>query len=278
MSEPRITGAVGAHPAPNTKADVKTVQTLLSRVAPRLSTRVELTGVMDGTTMRAIREFQARFMRHPDSRVDPDGRTLWHLGEGFVTKYVRCDAAHRRILDHDLMKAQTWLDTVNARLAVLNADAKTKVNNVFHIDADDSAQLLRLTLLRFAFVKLRSSLNEDFPLQYEQKVSLYGAWVDLNDTTGTMHFPSNHFSAPPVDRIARVIHERSHTVFKIGHDGMKSKDGSVDFGQASDDDNGFTYDQSVRNAYCYGWLAAALQPDYVSGSQGEVITVTPRNK
>jgi hypothetical protein len=41
---------------------------------------------------------------------------------------------------------------------------------------------------------------------------------------------------------------------------------------APDDDNGFTYEQAIRNAYCYGWLAAALQPGYVPPDGGEVIT------
>jgi hypothetical protein len=54
---------------------------------PPLSIQVGVTGTMDGNTLSAIRQFQSRFMKSPDSRVDPDGRTLWHLNEGFVAKY-----------------------------------------------------------------------------------------------------------------------------------------------------------------------------------------------
>jgi hypothetical protein len=52
--------------------------------------------------------------------------------------------------------------------------------------------------------------------------------------------------------------------------------GAVDFGKAADDDNGFTYQQSLNNAYCFGWLAAAAQPGYVPDSGGAVITVNPK--
>jgi hypothetical protein len=51
--------------------------------------------------------------------------------------------------------------------------------------------------------------------------------------------------------------------------------GQVDFGTAPDDDNGFSYEQAVRNAYCYGWLAAALQPNYAPPARGELITAKP---
>jgi hypothetical protein len=123
---------------------------------------------------------------------------------------------------------------------------------------------------------LRASLDEDFPLQCEAKRSLFGAYVVDGDRTGTIHFPSNHFSAPSTDRIMRLIHERSHTVFQIHYAGMKGA-GSVNFGQAPDDDNGFTYDEAVANAYCYGWLSISLQPDYMP-AHGEIIIVSPRRK
>lgn len=74
-------------PSPNRPNDVKNVQTLLRKVMPPLSIQVGVTGTMDGNTLSAIRQFQSRFMKSPDSRVDPDGRTLWHLNEGFVAKY-----------------------------------------------------------------------------------------------------------------------------------------------------------------------------------------------
>src|SRR5450631_4036914 len=137
MAQTSLTGAVGPRPAPNTRPDVTIVQRLLGKVTPPLSIRVQETGSMDGNTLHAIREFQSRFMSNPDSRVDPDGRTLWHLNEGFATKYIHCDSRQRKILDRDLMSAQVWLNRVSGRLNSMDDDVKTKVKNVFHIDATD---------------------------------------------------------------------------------------------------------------------------------------------
>jgi hypothetical protein len=93
MADANITATVGAHPAANIQGDVRIVQNLLARVTPPLSVKVHETGAMDANSLRAIREFQLRFMTHPDSRVDPGGRTIWHLAEGFVAKYIHCDSA-----------------------------------------------------------------------------------------------------------------------------------------------------------------------------------------
>jgi hypothetical protein len=38
--------------------------------------------------------------------------------------------------------------------------------------------------------------------------------------------------------------------------------GEVEFGVAPDDLNRFTFQQAIRNAYCYEWLVTALQPTY----------------
>jgi hypothetical protein len=52
--------------------------------------------------------------------------------------------------------------------------------------------------------------------------------------------------------------------------------GALNLVQAADDDNGFTYEQAVANAYCYGWLAAVLQPDYRPVTEDTVILGRPR--
>jgi hypothetical protein len=275
MAELSISAAVGESPALNLNADVRIVQKLLSKVTPPLRTAVAETGTVDAATKNAIREFQKRFMSNPDGRVDPDGRTIWHLNDGFVSKYIGCSATQRRDLDRDIITAQKWLDQAIRRLATPDADAKNKLKNVFHVDADSRADGPRLVTLRANFRRLRDALDQSFPLKCEGRPSVFGAWVVLSDTTGTMHFPPNHFSNTPFERIMRVIHERAHTIFQIGHDGMPAG-GAVDFGTAPDDDNGFTHDQAMGNAYCYGWLAAALQPDYVRPDEGEVITAGSR--
>ena len=274
MTEIPISASVGAPPAPNKPDDVRIVQRLLAQVKPPVSVSVSETGTVDKNTLSAIREFQARFMSFPDSRVDPDGRTIWHLNDGFVSNYINCKSGQRRTLDRDIITAQKWLDQVIRRLGVPDDDAKQKLKNVFHIEAGSQWFALRVFLLQLGYRKLRQSLDEEFPLQCEAKPSLFGAWVLLSDASGTMHFPPNHFSNSPDERTTRIIHERSHTIFQIEHEGMTGG-GSVDFGVAPDDDNGLTYEQAIRNAYCYGWLARALQPGYVRADEGEVITVTP---
>lgn len=106
MAEISISAAVGASPSPNRATDVKVVQTLLGRVTPPLSARVNVSGTMDHQTLSAIREFQLRFMKNPDARIDPDGRTLWHLIDGFVTRYINCDSQQRKVLDRDIIEAK----------------------------------------------------------------------------------------------------------------------------------------------------------------------------
>jgi hypothetical protein len=220
-------------------------------------------------------------MSNPDGRVDPDGRTLYHLNNGFAAEYQHCNAAQRRTIDRDLINAQIWLDTVNRRLANLHdADMRRKVRNVFHVNLDNIAtspfEALRFLALRLRFMTLRASFDQPFPLECEAGSSLFAAWVDLNDPTGTMHFPSGHFAQSTEQRSETVIHERSHTVFHISHDGMVGA-GELNFGQNPDDDNGFTYDQAMGNAYCFGWLATCLQPGYVPPAD-DVIVVPVRRR
>jgi hypothetical protein len=275
MAETPIKNAVGAPPAKNDPDDVRTVQTLLGKVKPPLSVTVSVTGTADKATLSAIREFQKRFMSFPDGRVDPDGRTIWHLNDGFVTRYVACSAHRRRTLDRDIINAQKWLTETLGRISgTLDADIKIKIKNIFHIDADDTSQASRLATLVARYQRLRDSFDEEFPLQCEPETSVFGAWIVTGDSTGTMHFPLNYFQQPADVRTEKVIHERSHTVFSIGHGGMVAG-GTADFGMAPDDDNGFTYDQAMDNAYCFGWLATAAQPGYVPPAP-ETIIVVPR--
>jgi hypothetical protein len=271
MAEETIQATVGAGGA-NRPDDVKTVQRLLAKVTPPLTNRPAETGTADSKTLAAIHEFQLRFTSNPDSRVDPDGRTLWHLNDGFVSQYIHCKESQKRTIDADIVAAQKWLDVVNRRLSAMNADAKRVVKNVFHLDADKTNDGPLLLALKLSFWTLRTSFDKSFPFECLTTTSLYGAWVVLSDPTGTMHLPANHFTASAKERQERIIHERAHTVFQISHAGM-SGGGAVDMGASQDDDNGFTYQQAVANAYCYGWLAAALQPDYVPSGGGEVITV-----
>src|SRR5689334_16473990 len=132
MSELSLSASVGAPPAPNKPDDVRTVQGLLQKITPPLAMKVAVTGKADLATLQAIREFQKRFFDHPDGRVDPDGRTLMHLNDGFASQYVGCSADNRRKLDYDLILAQKWLDVVIVQISIQNnKDVATKINNIF---------------------------------------------------------------------------------------------------------------------------------------------------
>ncbi len=74
-SGPRLAGSVGSR-GRNLEADVRLVQTLLrdQGVDPG-----PIDGQIGRKTIAAIREFQRGFMRRPDGRVDPDGRTFREL-------------------------------------------------------------------------------------------------------------------------------------------------------------------------------------------------------
>jgi hypothetical protein len=71
------------------------------------------------------------------------------------------------------------------------------------------------------FSKLRDSLTQPFPLQCEVKENIFAAFVDPADPAGTMHFTPGYFRSKPDIRASKLIPERSHTVLKIGHAGMR---------------------------------------------------------
>lgn len=72
---PRLSDSVGSR-GRNLEPDVRLVQTLLADqgVDPG-----GIDGLIGRKTIAAIREFQRRFMRRPDGRVDPSGRTFREL-------------------------------------------------------------------------------------------------------------------------------------------------------------------------------------------------------
>jgi hypothetical protein len=72
---PRLEGSVGSR-GRNRSADVRLVQTLLH---DRGVDPGPIDGLIGRKTIAAIREFQRGFMRRPDGRVDPNGRTFREL-------------------------------------------------------------------------------------------------------------------------------------------------------------------------------------------------------
>jgi hypothetical protein len=180
-------------------------------------------------------------------------------------------------IDRNFIEAQKWLDLVLRELAhPSNNETKRKVRNIFHVDMDNRGDATNLLMLQSNFRRVRAGFDSPFPVECSSENSLFAAYVDLNDPTGTMFFPRGHFAQSLYQQIETVIHERSHTILNISHAGMSGA-GSIDFGTAPDDDNGFTFQEAIANAYCYGWLAHSLQPGYVRPSE-EVIVVSPSHR
>jgi hypothetical protein len=260
MSELVISGAVGAPPSPNAPADVRIVQEALRSVDPPLIHPVGVTGIADAGTLKAIEEFQKRFLGDSDGVVEPGGQTLMHLSDGFAPDYKGCNPRQRAAIDRSLMDAQKWLDEVRRILGSPLTDAtKRKIKNIFHIEIGGPDGVLRYALLLHNYSLLRKSFDQKLSFVCEPEVSAYGAWVVGSDPA--IHLPLNHFSNTREEMAQRLIHERAHTVLRVGHGGM-TPSGSVEFGVAPDDPNLFTYEQAIDNAYCWAWLATALQMNY----------------
>ena len=263
MTEVKIVKSVGASPAGNLPQDVRAIQSLLRSVRPPLFVSVTVTGSMDSNTRSAISEYQKRFMTKPDGRIDRDGVTLMRMN-------------WEPVVDQDFNTAKQWLNVVIRRLGTANdADMKRKLKNVFHIEFDSSNDASNLNILLSRYKTLLQSFNQFIRRQYHPERGLLQAWVIKNDPTGTMHFPRNHFSSKVARRVETVIHERSHTVFNIDHSGMAGA-GEIKFGNNPDDDNGLTFQQAIANAYCYGWLSAALQPGYRREAEDVISVPSPR--
>lgn len=62
----------------NRKADTRRIQSALNEVYPALALTVD--GLCGPKTVRRIERFQRGFMRSPDGRIDPGGRSLARLG------------------------------------------------------------------------------------------------------------------------------------------------------------------------------------------------------
>lgn len=76
MAQINIAASVGKGGL-NLPADVDRVQQLLNQLSP--PARIAVTKQIDAATLAAIHRFQASFMKFPDDRIDPGGRTLSRL-------------------------------------------------------------------------------------------------------------------------------------------------------------------------------------------------------
>lgn len=282
-----ITSRVGIN-GTNLPADVRTIQELLNNV-PRANGGPKMPLIVDGIcgekTKSAIQEFQLHHLgwKLADGRVDPRGPTLAKLNE-FAKKggpapptqqdFLGCSTQQSNTIREDLKRAKHMLDVVLKRLGTssilsssVDLDTKQKVKRIFHINmlasdyADMPGESFKYTDLLAKYKQLRDSLDKQFPIRCES-AGLYAAWVSPDTTDETVHFTPLHFQQTVADeRAVTVIHERAHTVLKLPgnpHPGTAA----IMINTAPDDENDLTYDNAIRNAYCYEWLTHALQPNY----------------
>jgi len=85
MTETTIRGSVG-HKGKNIPEDVGKIQSLLNAAGATPPLAVDRS--VGPKTIQAIRKFQSKFMRNPDGRVDPGGRTLSELNKSVRARTV----------------------------------------------------------------------------------------------------------------------------------------------------------------------------------------------
>ncbi len=79
----QIEASVGEGGA-NRKKDVRNIQKALNTLYPKV--KLTLDGLIGPATIRKIKAFQKTFMRQPDGRIDPGGRSLGKLNERLDAK------------------------------------------------------------------------------------------------------------------------------------------------------------------------------------------------
>jgi hypothetical protein len=244
---------------------------------------IAVDGNFQGETDGAVREYQKRVFpgqpREWDGIVGPKTRAfLFKPTDGQST-----------VINGAMGQAPRWLKNVTDKLGLADvifpstvmADTRTKVMNVFNFDPfpPDDADLatkaesaLKLAQLGINFAKLRASFNETIPVESLPMPLFFSAFVFGEFEDPTVHFLPSFFDDTnmtplPERRIATIIHERAHTALRIsGHPGLQ--DGEGTFLTLNPPDDPFlgqshpSFDDAIKNAYCYEFLSAALQPDF----------------
>lgn len=253
------------------------VQKLLNRVPCESGgpiPQLKIDGKCGTKTKEAIQKFQLHhFGWHgADGRVDPNKRTHREL-ERFEKGFTGCSTDQINTLKGDIKKARQMLDVVNVRLSTnivtptpAVVDMRQKVKNIFNIDllsplgAETAINAFRFTLLVHAFRRLRSSLDESFPIICHE-AGLRNAWVSPNYNDPTVNFSPAHFSQTNCkDRAVTIVHERAHTIFHLPDPHPGTPDVFVNV--MPHEDKKLRYEDASRNAYCYEWLTLSLQRDY----------------
>jgi hypothetical protein len=241
---------------------------------------ITVTGTFDRDTDAGVREFQKRVF--PNQPMEWDGI----VGPKTRSFLFKPTDAQQAVLSDAMNQARRWLKTVTDRLGVGNVifptsvqdDTRTKVQNVFNFDPfpEDPATGLdsafKLSQLAVNFTKLRAGFDQEIPVEVLPMPLFFSAFVFSEFEDPTIHFlPSffddNNVTPLPERRIATIVHERAHTALKLkGHPGLQDGEGTFLTLNPPDDpffgQSRLAFDDAIKNAYCYEFLAAALQFDF----------------
>jgi hypothetical protein len=181
--------------------------------------------------------------------------------------------AARRMCDQVLNSTsqrtvEAALRSVDRRLIQPKIDwVRTLLFNIFSIlvdaDLDPRAKIdeMRLNTLRTNFQTVRNGFDVVFPKVYHDNPNeILAAWTSPNFSDTTVNFSPQYLDLKPADQAVTLVHERAHTLLRIsGHPGTGDSPVCILPHQGV---KGLGFDQAIRNAYCYEWLATSLDASY----------------
>lgn len=160
------------------------------------------------------------------------------------------------------------LRSVNRKLIQPKIDwVRTLLLNIFSIfvdaDLDPRAKIddTRLNTLRTNFQTVRNGFDVVFPKVYHDNPNeILGAWTSPDFSDTTVNFSLRYLDLSPEDQAVTLVHERAHTLLRIsGHPGTGDSPVCI---VPHEGKKGLGFDQAIRNAYCYEWLATSLDSTY----------------
>ncbi len=141
------------------------------------------------------------------------------------------------------------------------------LSNIFSIllDADMDARTnidqVRLDTLRGNFQRVRNGFDVLFPKVFHDNPNeILAAWTSRDFTDTAVNFSPRYLGLSKPDQAVTLVNERAHTVLRInGHPGTGDSPVCI---VPHEGKKGLGFDEAIRNAYCYEWLAISLHPQY----------------
>ncbi|MEY4580174.1 MAG: hypothetical protein RL701_4877 [Pseudomonadota bacterium] len=203
-----IEGSVGRDGS-NSHADVKTVQKLLRSKGFNVG---HPDGVCGSRTVTAIETFQHGFLRRPDGRVDPDGKTWTHLASATPAPVTKNDTLTRKLPRPDLTTINAGLTFVDNAYMV-SAFGHPRVEQDYEANGQSltnprlkrnavtlSVGPFRVTGLRPAVMSLQTILQEVCALQPEVYAGLgTRGMLNVRWVRGSTTAISNHSFGTAID-------------------------------------------------------------------------------